>query len=107
MKRTREDILADIKYYTKRAEYRTKEAEYYTKLREEAEQELKEFDEAMSEMHKYPYEAQQEINDLERQLGEAREFKKFVARMIKLNLTHYMSDYEAIMEIDKKLKEQG
>jgi len=26
----------------------------------------------MSKMHKYPYEAQQEINDLERQLEEAR-----------------------------------
>ena len=54
-----------------------------------------------------PYSLISELNDLERQLEEAREFKKFVARMIKLNLTHYMSDYEAIMEIDKKLKEQG
>ena len=30
----------------------------------------------MSDRHKYPYEAQQEINDLERQLEEARELIK-------------------------------
>ncbi len=50
--RTREDILWDINYYTnwaeintERAEYYTKRAEDYTKKKNEAKQELKEFDE--------------------------------------------------------------
>ena len=43
--RTREDILLDIEYSTKRAEYYTELAENYTKMAEEAKKELKEFDE--------------------------------------------------------------
>ena len=42
-----------------------------------------------------------------KKLAEAREDVKFVARMIKLTLSHNMSDYEAIMAIDNKLKEKG
>ena len=59
MKRTREEIIADIEYNTKWAEYwaeeseycnkvvteyRTKQAEYHTKKAKEARKELKELD---------------------------------------------------------------
>jgi len=44
MSRTREEILSDIKHYTKWAEN-------YTKQAEEFKQELKEFDEAQNEQN--------------------------------------------------------
>ena len=56
----------------------------------------------MSDRHKYPYEAQQEINDLERQLAEAREElskeEEFIQIVIDAN-EQYINKY------NKSLKE--
>jgi hypothetical protein len=44
MKRTREELIADIECFTEWAEYGTKSAEKHTKLAEKARKELKELD---------------------------------------------------------------
>jgi len=41
--------------------------------------------------------------DLEKEVAELREFKEFTNMMIRRNLNHTCSDYEAIMAIDEKL----
>ena len=59
----------------------------------------------MSDNHKYPYEAQQKINDLERQLAEAR---KSLGDSINYRVFNLNAD-EAIKALrhTEQLKEQG
>ena len=57
----------------------------------------------MSNRHKYPYEAQQEINELERQLEEARNFIRELLDVGEFN-SSYIMDCEKRLD---KLKEKG
>ena len=65
----------------------------------------------MNNRHKYPYEAQQEINDLERQLAEARKEKKKIMRWMKKYLDQpngwrFIGFYD-LYEMYEQLKEKG
>jgi len=43
------------------------------------------------------------VQELEKENARLREFKEFTNMMIRRNLNHTCSDYEAIMAIDEKL----
>ena len=57
--------------------------------------------------HKYPYEAQMQINDLERQLAEAREENNNLKKKNKLLIKTVEYNVLRVSELEEQLKEKG
>ena len=60
----------------------------------------------MSNIYKYPYEAQQEINDLERQLEETRQDEMLFLNALLWGMSVNNVNYKAISRRVERLKEK-